>query len=282
MIFTEEDFKALNCSPRWYVEAPVYCYSNVITDEAVEAWNEMANGIKLKKITERKIEVQFVLPELTNGNNLFIKATMLAISFVVSLNVGTFGHFWWAPPAWPFRFTKLFDFKNKINVQIKIQKQDDKQWSHKALTKQDMTRVAQVFSAITPLDETYFRLYSIGATLLETENRDFNFYTEVFSNFYRLIERFVKVEILKRKKGDLNLKIIKKVLSSLSIDQDIVNVLDGLTQVRSRDAMHAYGIEKEITFEEAGKCKILCDLMLFKFTEQEFDKYDPAIQNAGL
>ena len=66
---------------------------------------------------------------------------------------------------------------------------------------------------------------------------------------------------------------MQKALKDLGISGDLVDEFKNLYIVRGRDAMHSLGHEQKLTFEEAGKCKILCDLMLFKFCESKFKTY---------
>lgn len=254
---------------RWYVEADFWAYSHTVGDQALQWWNEHSDRMKLRKIDSKKMTARFVLPELRDDNELYQRATMIALLWLISLNVGSFGHFWWPPPAWPFPYRKLYDLKRKTNVSISFNRKSDKQWNDGELTVQDMRRTAHVFVGLNKLDPVYFQLYSMAATLLTAETIEFNFYTEVFSNFYRLIERFVKVALFKEKAGKLELDKLKKGLLQLGISQPIVDEFGELYKVRGRDAMHALGKEKELTFEEAGKCKIICDVMLYKYCERE-------------
>lgn len=255
---------------RWYVEAPIFSYSHIITDEAFNYWNNMCDHMKMKRVDVHNFILCYSLPELDNDNSLYTRATMMAIIQTVALNVGAFGHFWWHPPTWPFRYSKLYDLKNKTNVSIQIKKEKDERLHERELTKEGMIRIAQVFSILAKLDEEYFHLYSRATTLMGSSNLEYHFYTEAFSNYFRLMERFINVEILLKRGGELKVQKMKKELLKLNVGDVIVEEFHNLYTVRCRDAMHARGEEKQLTYEEAAKCKIICDLMLYKFSEQRF------------
>jgi len=268
VLFTPKDLAEARQPPRWYGEVQIRSYSHIISQEFVQVWNELDNAIKLQKLSKRLLRVGFILPELKDDNELYIRSTMMSVIFVVPLNVGTFGHFWWDPPAWPFRFSKLFDLKGNHDVQVRVSIEDKTQWNHRPLTRDDVLMVRKIYAGLGMLNEAYFKLYSLATTFLGAHSIESEFYTEAFSNFYRLIERFVKVELLKKKKGKLKVWQIQKALMSLGVEESIVAVLDDLAETRSRDTMHALGVEKLVTFEEAGKCKLLCDYMLHKYADK--------------
>ena len=255
---------------RWYVESRIFSYSHIWTTEALEYWNKTCDCLKMKSINDREVEIRQVLPDLVKDDDLYIKAMMVTMMHVIALNVGTFGHFWWPPPAWPFRFTKLYDLKNKRDVGIQIKRPKDERMEDRKLTQDDMYRTMLVFGAMSKLHERYFELYIKATTLMGSDTFENNFYTEAFSNYFLLMERFIKVEILKKPGGSLSVTIMQAALKRLGISNDLVEEFKNLYIVRGRDAMHSRGKEQALTFEEAGKCKIMCDLMLFKYCETKF------------
>lgn len=256
---------------RWYVESRIFSYSHIWTTEALEYWNKTCDCLKMKRMNDREVEIRQALPEFVKDEDLYMKAMMVTMLHVIALNVATFGHFWWLPPAWPFRFAKLYDLKNKRDVGIQVKRSKDERMGDRELTKDDMYRTMLVFGAIAKLNERYFELYIKATTLMGSDTFENNFYTEAFSNYFLLIERFIKVEILKKPGGELSVKTMQAELKKLGIDDKILEEFKNLYIVRGRDAMHSRGKEKALTFEEAGKCKVICDLMLFKYCESKFN-----------
>jgi AbiV family abortive infection protein len=255
---------------RWYVQSRIFSYSHIWTAEALEYWNKTCDCLKMKRMNDREVEIRQALPEFVKDEDLYIKAMMVTMLHVIALNIATFGYFWWPPPAWPFRFTKLYDLKNKRDVGIQVKRSKDERMEDRKLTKDDMYRTMLVFGAIAKLNERYFELYIKATTLMGSDTFENNFYTEAFSNYFLLIERFIEVEILKKPGGKLSVKTMQVELKKLFIDDKIVEEFKNLYIVRGRDAMHSRGKEKTLTFEEAGKCKAICDLMLFKYCESKF------------
>ncbi|MDD4957355.1 MAG: AbiV family abortive infection protein [Candidatus Omnitrophica bacterium] len=256
---------------RWYVESKIFSYSHIWTTEALEYWNDTCDCLKMKRISDREVEIRQALPEFQKDDELYVKAMMVTMIHVVALNVGTFGHFWWTPPAWPFRFTKLYDLKNKRDVKIKIKRSKDERIENRELTRDDMHRTMMVFGAMGKLHERYFELYIKATTLMGSDTFENNFYTEAFSNYFLLMERFIKVEILNKPDGKkLDVKKMQSELKKLGIDNELAEEVKNIYIVRGRDAMHSRGNEQTLNFEEAAKCKIMCDLMLFKYCENKF------------
>lgn len=256
---------------RWYVESIIFSYSHIWTTDALEYWNKTCDCLKMKRINDREVEVRQALPELSKDDDLYIKAMMVTMIHVVALSVGTFGHFWWTPPAWPFRFTKLYDLKNRRDVKIQIKRSKDERIEDRKLTRDDMYRTMLVFGAMAKLNERYFEFYIKATTLMGSDTFENNFYAEAFSNYFLLMERFIKVEILKKTDGKkLDVKKMQIELKKLGISDELVEEFKNIYIVRGRDAMHSRGNEQVLTFEEAAKCKIMCDLMLFKYCEDKF------------
>lgn len=257
---------------KWHCITHIKSYSHILEEGIFDKWNETVDLVKFKRITERDIEMRLGIPPLKNKDELYARAIMLSYATLMALNVATLGHFWWPPAIWPAKIKELYDFESGNEVRFKISPRKDRQWGNKELTQKNLDNAMVLVVGQPKLDEVYFEFYGLAMTFLSIPNLEHQFYKEIFANFYKIIERLTAVNILGRKKLTKEKKQIKEVMKKLGMKEEIVDEFDEIYKVRSRDIMHSWGTEAPVTFEEAGKCKVLCDYFLYKYLRNEADK----------
>jgi len=253
---------------KWRGIARIRSYSHTLRKGIFDKWNETADFVKLKRVTDRDIEMRLGIPPLANEHEVYASAIRLSYASLLALNVATLGHFWWPPAIWPMKISEVYDFKNRNEVTFAARSKEDRKWGSKELTQKNVMDAMTLTVGAAKLDGAYFEFYGLGLTFLSIPNPEHHFYREVFANFYKIIERLTVTDILNKTKLMNEKKEIKEAMSGLGLDKAIVDEFDEIYKVRCRDAMHSWGREAVVTFEEAGKCKVMCDYYLYKYLKK--------------
>lgn len=257
---------------KWRCTARIRSYSHTLKEGIFDKWNETADLVKLRRVTDRVIEMGLGIPPLANEHEAYSSAIRLSYATLLALNVATFGHFWWPPAIWPMKISDAYNLESRNEVTFRVRPRKDREWGSKQLTQKNVVDAMELTIGATRLDGTYFEFYGLGLTFLSIPNPEHHFYREVFANFYKIIERLTVVDILGETKLRSEKKQIKKAMAGLGLEKTIVDEFDDIYKIRCRDAMHSWGTEAPVTFEEAGKCKVLCDYYLYKYLEKEASK----------
>ena len=254
--------------PKWKIETLIVSYSHELDSKVFEEWNKKhGNGLDMptlfEKINEQTIKFTFHLPEELNAD-VYEKSFKVARIWLVSFNIVTLGHTWWYPALWPYKF-KIYDVSSGEKVTTKFIAKEKRDWRGDALSYEDLKKTAMLFPVIAKLDEKFFEYYSIATTLLSSPTREHDFYEEISANFYKIIERFIATEIFKTKKAsNVDLNKIIEIYKELESSEEMLKEIKDLYRLRGSTIMHSLGKDKPVTFEEAGKYKILADFLLHK------------------
>jgi hypothetical protein len=98
--------------PKWKFRIRLKTNSHFIRPKAIKAWNKMETPIKWffvdKKKTDQMI-VEFLLPKSVQGTSLYDVGLAYAYRFVVALNIGSQGFFWFDLPLQTERFDESIE-----------------------------------------------------------------------------------------------------------------------------------------------------------------------------
>ncbi len=255
---------------KWQIRAYIESYSHSLDAREFEKWNEETGKtldapLLFEKTADREFVMAFQLPENLNRSDPYVKASMVAISWLFGLNVASFGHIWWRSGVWPVRFD-IRDIQKDAHATTRFVSHEKREWGKKPLTKDLLQHAGLIFGMTTTLDEKFFEFYSIAMTLLSSPMIEHAFYQEIFANFYKIIERFVALHVLKTGKlEDVQLGKLLEIYGGIGANADILDEVKAAYILRSSTVMHSLGKDRPVTFEEAGKCKALADLLLNKY-----------------
>jgi hypothetical protein len=258
---------------KWKIKIRLFSSSHSIRHKALNKWNELGSWIRLYPVGGKKDQLiaEFTLPKNISINSLWWAAWSAARSFVVSLNIGTFGCFWWYVPEQVSRFyEKIVDLENK-EMEVRIERNPilKLDWKHSALSEAELQNTALCF-AMLPRDNESELGQSMGAyiTALAFLNKnDIHFQFE--ANCYELFYKSLKHGM--RHFGEWDDKEcfpdrFEKLLRSYNIGQEEIDKHKILAQGFESTPSSFKGTK--LTLSEVGAIKIMCDgYFMVKFNE---------------
>jgi hypothetical protein len=177
---------------KWKVRVRIVCASHSICPKALTAWNEKSNWIKLTAVNGKKNEllIDFILGDNVPVDALWYLAWGIARQFVVALNIGTMGFWWWRMPEHISRYYEsISDLENRMEVSIERHPSLKIDWGeNRVLTIEDLARAAAVFAVFPPHDpqgkRTGLDLYVGGLTFLSLNDVHWQCEMQSFGNFF--------------------------------------------------------------------------------------------------
>lgn len=189
-------------------------------------------------------------------------------AIVLSINVGSLGHFYWEEGPWAHpRLTVTDDLngQNPRDVAIVTQSESPDFGELRPFSDLDEYRTILVFGTVARgsahvLENEYCR----GLLLHRMQYCEIDFRREAFMCFYRVLEHFVTRRILGVPRLQNELKDIQSCIRNLGFGDMLVKEMKDLYQIRSSQTVHAQNIQRKITADEVLKIKIFVDALLSK------------------
>ncbi len=251
---------------KWKIKIRLFSSSHSIRPKPLNKWNDLGSWIRLYPVGGKKDQLiaEFTLPKNISVHSLWWAAWGAARRFVVALNIGTFGCFWWYVPEQVSRFyEKIVDLENK-EMEVRIERNPvlKLDWKHSALSEKDLQNTALCFSML-PGDNKSELGQSMGAyiTALAFLNKnDIHFQFE--ANSYELFYKSLKHGMRHFKDWDNKEYFpdrFEKLLRSYNLGQEEIDKHKILAQrFESSDRTTSFK-ETTLTLSEVGAIKIMCD-----------------------
>lgn len=180
---------------KWKVRVRILCASHSIRPKALTAWNEKSNWIKLTAVSGKKNEL---LVDLLLGDDVPVDALWwfawgVARHFVVALNIGTMGFWWWRMPEQISRFYEsMHDVENNLEMKVERTPSLKIDWGeNRVLTIEDLARSAAVFASLPGRDPdgkmTGLDAYVGGLTFLSLNDIHWQCEVQSFGNFFECL-----------------------------------------------------------------------------------------------
>jgi AbiV family abortive infection protein len=97
--------------PKWKFRIRIRTNSHLIKPKSIKAWNNMATEIKWSLVDKKKDQllVEFSLPKAVQAHQLYDVGLLFAYRFILALNIGTQGFFWFDLPQQTERFDEAIE-----------------------------------------------------------------------------------------------------------------------------------------------------------------------------
>jgi hypothetical protein len=133
--------------------------------------------------------VEFTLTEQVRAFSLWQGGLVGGERFLIALNIGAMGFFWWYLPQHTSRYyEKLIDLDGNRELTVDAFPRMKIDWGHAALTDEDLRRTAICYGMLPhPGDSEKsepFRHYATGLALLAKSDVHFSFEVNCFHEFY--------------------------------------------------------------------------------------------------
>ena len=258
---------ATKTKDKWKLRIRILCASHSIRPKVLSAWNEKSDWIKLSAVSGRKNEllIDFILGDNVPVDALWYFGWGVARQFVVALNIGTMGFWWWRMPE---QVSRYYEFIRDIESgdELKLERRPSLRidWGeNRTLTMEHLSRTAAVFASLPPRDpagkQTGLDYYIGGITFLSLNDVHWQCEVQSFGNFFESL-RAMMVQQTDWSEGTPFEPAFLKFLDALFPDMD--------DRARYAELARAFDEKKLegviITLKEVSFIKLFCDAYFLK------------------
>lgn len=185
---------------KWKLRLRILSASHSIRPKALSAWNAKSDWIKLVPVSGKKREliIEFVLADNVPVEALWFFGWGLARHFVVALNIGTMGFWWWRLPEQMSRYYEsIEDLETHRQLAVERSPSLKIDWGeNRVLTEQDLAQVASCFVALPGPDRrdqhAAYNYYIGGLTFLSLNDIHWQCEGQAFGNFFECLRAMME------------------------------------------------------------------------------------------
>ncbi|WP_080672272.1 AbiV family abortive infection protein [Bradyrhizobium japonicum] len=247
---------------KWRLRVRITCASHSIRTKVLSNFNKKSSWIKLSAVSGKKdqIFIDFILGDNVPVQALWYFGWGVARSFVVALNIGTMGFWWWRMPEQIDRYYETIrDLENHQDLRLQRQPSLKIDWGeNRALADDDLARSALAFAALTKVKQTGYQnsldFYIGGLTFLSLNDVHWQCEVESFGNFFRSL-RAMMAEHNDWQPGTPFEPAVLKFLDRLFPQMDERDRYAELCRAFDRDQLTGV----VVTLKEVSFIKLFCD-----------------------
>jgi AbiV family abortive infection protein len=179
---------------KWKVFVTFASDSHTIRNSFISEWNKHASHIFVAKSKKNnELLCQFLLPRKVHVEDIFAKGWITAKIMAVSMNIATFGFFWWYVPSSNYFYADrilnlesetLWKFQTPANLNI--------HWEPRTLKAEDVLNIKLVMSYLVKIrnqkEEAPLDSYLIGLMLFSKSDAHLQFETNAFERFFTVLQ----------------------------------------------------------------------------------------------
>lgn len=250
---------------KWRIRIRIHSGWHTIRPKEFGQWNRGVDWIKLSGVNDKKNQllIDFTLGDSVPIEGLWHFGWGLCRHFVVALNIGTMGFFWWHLPQQISRYYEsIEDIDKRLMLRVERQPALRMEWGgNKVLTAEDLNNVASVFTALPGPHERSahgpFNYYIGGLTFLGLNDIHWQCEGQAFENFLRSLQAMMAESgEWNRKAPDAFGSLLDEITSSAFDERDYYIELIQNAAKRRKPGV--------ITLKEAHFMKIFCDSYFLK------------------
>jgi AbiV family abortive infection protein len=259
---------------KWSFRIKLKSASHSIRQNQLQEWNKNSEKLKLFKGGKSDdLTVDFTMPKAVAFRSLWSAGMHFSVRFVVALNVGSLGYFWWYLPTFTSRFhDQITDLDTNFGVEIDRMPQLKLGWPNATLSDQILTQaVAPVYAFVSGATQEQFAVYHkyFGTLALMAKNDIFfQFEHNIVHDFSECFETAMRVY------GDWDGRPERFESAVLALFPDKEGKDDFLDYVMSgqqiTQGVKAHNLQRAVTLEDAAKAKIVFDTYIQFKTRSHF------------
>lgn len=261
-----------NEKPKWKIKYRLYSDSHTIKQKELNEWNKNISSIKLQAVSDKKhkqeLLVEIISPESVHIKKLFHYSWMIQRTFLLAINIGSLGFFWWDIPKYRSKFYEsAYDLERKTSFTMEVSPKLKIDWKKGALSenelKQTMVCFSQIYKIKTEDNVNPTNYYFGGLVFMGLNNLNFRSEDQSFTNFYLCFKYSLSYYKIWDGKNRY-LKVFTESLMKIGFEQEDVNKFYKMGE----GMLNKKYIGNKITLEEVGMMKIACDAFFInKFGE---------------
>jgi len=185
---------------KWKLKVRILCDSHSIRPKVLTTWNQKSDWVKLVAVSGKKnqLVVEFILGDNVPIESLWYFGWGVARQFVVALNIGTMGFWWWRMPEQLSRYYEgIRDLENSRDFNIERKPSLKIDWGqNRVFSEEDLGRVAMCFASLPGPDDgekhEAFNFYIGGITFLSLNDVHWQCEVQAYGNFHESLKAMMK------------------------------------------------------------------------------------------
>jgi AbiV family abortive infection protein len=250
--------------PKWQLNIRLKSSSHSIRPKPLAFWNQHVDKIKLYNTpNKRELLVHFTMVKGIPLQALWQSGETISRLFVIALNIGSFGFFWWELPSFVSKYyDKILDLENKADVLVERNPPLVPGWKIRALKEPDLNNISVVFSHLVHADlvqqQEPYKRYFMALSLLAKTDVFVQFGLNVIVEFYESLRAgFVAYGEWDGAPETFEIAA-EKAFQELKFPSDLVNEVKRMLHLAG-EAGAKKASEVPITLDESLKLKTFCD-----------------------
>lgn len=259
---------------KWLVKYRLICVSHSIRQKTLNWWNSFVSVVQLRAGDKKKREllVEVRLPKAVSVQSLWYAGYGETRRFLLALNIGTIGFFWWYALNRENKFyEEITDLEYDARIELREQNKSlYVDWGHRALGEADLTNVALCWSCLPgpgapEHEQRPFGEYLTALAFLAKTDMHLNLTPNACELFFRCLIDAMKLY------GDLQNEDTFAAAFEKNLSWLIKQESDRAEFVQLAQMLDKASFEQDfssLTLDKALQTKTLCDAYLL----QKFQK----------
>ena len=246
---------------KWKVGIRLVTNSHVIDPAWIGRWNNKVNWIKLSPVQGRRncIQAHFIFPKGVPVQGLPILSAEVVRKFVVSLNVGTLGFFWWyVPPEKERLFESVKDLESGRDLDLAWLPNMPTGWSGHKLDEAGLNNTMSCLVALMHRSQDTAdmkREYAAGLALMAKSDVHIAFFVEACAHFLAALRHGIAKFGDHRKGASVEEVFVESLLPGLPGGrEDLMKYAKVAEQLEV-----SHEVPGDLNIEVACRLKVLCD-----------------------
>ncbi|MFL6390280.1 MAG: AbiV family abortive infection protein [Terriglobales bacterium] len=258
--------------PKWKIRIKLYSDSHSIRSAALTAWNKGVDFIKLHRADTNAMFVEFTVPKGIHANGLYTAGYVNAVRFVVALNMGSLGLFYWYLPTFVSRYYEsVTDIENSRRLEMDLNPGVKIDWGKSnPLGTQELNNSAIVYSYMARFSGDQLRAvdhYLRGLAFLCKSDVFFQLTHGAIQAFFVTLRELMRLNLDWDGMEPFKTAIQRTLKEFIESMPDMLRVLDLAESVEKRTE------GATVTMQETFMMKALCDLYVIGKAQKALNKH---------
>ena len=260
--------------PKWQLKIRLESSSHSIRPKPLAEWNKHVDKIKLYNTpNKRELLIHFTLVKGIPLQALWHSGETISRLFVIALNIGSFGFFWWYLPSFVSKYyEKIVDLENKAEVMLERNPPLVPNLQIRALKSPDLSNVPVVLSLLMHADteqlQEPYKRYFTALSLLAKTDIFVQFGANILVEFYESFRAGLRAYGKWSGSADTFEPAVETAFRELNFPSDFVNEVKRMFQLAGEvDARKASTIP--ISLDDMMKMKTFCDVFFLMRARQD-------------
>jgi AbiV family abortive infection protein len=246
-------------SEKWRIQVRIFSDSHSIRAKVLQEWSQQITWFKLIYVQKKnQFIAEITLPKKVHIAALYDAGFSAVQDFVLALNIGSAGFFWWYLPEYTSRFYESAkDLESGTNVVVERTPKLRVDWKGGVLDQRILHNVKACFAALAsgdfPKQNSPFGLYFSGLALLAKNDVLLRLEATTYEQFFRALQLGMQSF------GDWNMEEPFKESFGRMFGQ-LLGENPGDEWVDWGEAILGGHPPENITLSEVAGMKVLCDL----------------------